>query len=66
MMGGRKIEKRTSLRTTIETQHDKQEAEDHNVTNLPEYNKCLANNNRSPANHLFTSFRTPSPMILLA
>ena len=64
--GGKKIKMRSSFRATIETRYDKSEAEDHKVTNLPEYNTCLADTNRSPANHLFTSFRIPSPMILLA
>jgi hypothetical protein len=62
----RKSKKRISFGATIETQHDNHEVEDHNVTNLPEYNTRLADTNGSPANHLFTSFRTPAPMILLA
>lgn len=64
--GARKIRERSSLRATNETQRDKHEAEDHNVTNLSEYNTCLVDTNRRPAIHLFTHVRTPSPMILLA
>jgi len=63
--GGRKSKKREFLRATIETQHDDHEDEDHYGIILPERNMCLADINRSPANHLFTSFRTPLPMILL-
>lgn len=60
-----RVRKETFLRVTIEMQHDNREAEDVNDIILPERNKCLTDINRSPDNHLFISFRTPSPMILL-